>query len=59
MVANKDRMDRQNLILVGIKGNPQIDETKSSEYLQYLDMEVTDFETDRNIVTDDFAPVGN
>ena len=59
MVANKDRMDRQNLILVGIKGNPQIDETKYSEYLQYLDMEVTDFETDRNIVTDDFAPVGN
>ena len=59
MVANKDRTDKQNLILVGIKGNPQIDETKSSEYLQYLDMEVTDFETDKNIVTDDFAPIGN
>ena len=59
MVANKDRTDRQNLILVGIKGNPQIDETKSSEYLQYLDMEVTNFETDKNIVTDDFAPIGN
>ena len=49
----------QNLILMGIKGNPQIDETKSSEYLQYLDMEVTEFETDKNIVTDDFAPIGN
>ena len=59
MVANKDRTDRQNLILVGIKGNPQIDETKTSEYLQYLDMEVTEFETDKNIVTDDFAPIGN
>ena len=59
MVANKDRTDRQNLILVGIKGNPQIDETKSSEYLQYLDMEVAEFETDKKIVTDDFAPIGN
>ncbi len=59
MVANKDGTDRQNLILMGIKGNPQIDETKTSEYLQYLDMEVTEFETDKNIVTDDFAPIGN
>ena len=59
MVANKDRTDKQNLILVGIKGKPQIDETKTSEYLQYLDMEVTEFETDKNIVTDDFAPIGN
>ena len=59
MVANKDRTDRQNLILMGIKGNPQIDETKTSEYLQYLDMEATEFETDKNIVTDDFAPIGN
>ena len=59
MVANKDRTDKQNLILVGIKGNPEIDETKFSEYLQYLDMEVAEFETDKNIVTDDFAPIGN
>ena len=59
MVANKDRTDKQNLILVGIKGKPQIDETKTSEYLQYLDMEVTEFETDKNIVTDNFAPIGN
>ena len=59
MVANKDRTDRQNLVLVGIKGNPEIDETKTSEYLQYLDMEVTEFETNKNIVTDDFAPIGN
>lgn len=59
MVANRDKTDRQNLILVGIKGNPQRDETKTSEYLQYLDMEVTEFQTDKNIVTDDFAPVGN
>ncbi len=59
MVANKDRTDRQNLILMGIKGKPQIDSTKTSEYLQYLDMEVTEFKTDKNLVTDDFAPIGS
>ena len=59
MVSNRDRTDRQNLILMGIKGNPQIDGTKTSEYLQYLDMEVNEFKTDKNIVTDDFAPIGN
>ena len=58
-VSNKDRTDKQNLILVGIKGNPEIDETKASEYWQYLDMEVTDFKTDKPIVTDDFAPIGD
>ena len=59
MVSNRDRTDRQNLILMGIKGNPQIDGTKTSEYLQYLDMEVNEFKTDKNIVTDNFAPIGN
>ena len=59
MVANKDRTDKQNLILVGIKGNPEKDEIKTSEYWQYLDMEVIEFETDKQIVTDDFAPIGN
>ena len=59
MVDNKDRTNRQNLILVGIKGNPQIDETKTTEYSEYLDMEMVEFETDKNIVTDDFAPIGN
>ena len=58
-VSNKDRTDKQNLILVGIKENPEIDETKASEYWQYLDMEVTDFKTDKPIVTDDFAPIGD
>lgn len=59
MVANKDKTNIQNLILVGIKGNPQMDETKTTEYSEYLDMEVLEFETNKNIVTDDFAPVGN
>lgn len=58
-VANKDREDKQNLILVGIKGNPQRDESKYDQYAKYLDMEVTEFETDKEIVTDDFTPIGN
>ena len=59
MVANKDRTDRQNLILVGIKGKPEIDIMKKSEYERYLDMEVTEFETNKKIVTDDYAPIGH
>ena len=58
-VNTKERGNRQNLILVGIKGNPQKDETKYDEYTKYLDMEVTEFETDKLVVTDDFAPIGN
>ena len=50
---------RQNVILVGIKGNPKIDEGKYSEYENYLNMEIKNFETDKKIVTDDFAPIGN
>lgn len=59
MELNSERTDRQNLILVGIKGNPQIDENKYEEYKKYLDREVTEFETDKPIITDDFAPIGN
>lgn len=58
-VANKDRTYSQNLILVGIKGNPQMNSEKYQEYEQYLDMEVTEFSTNKKIVTDDFAPIGN
>ena len=58
-VNSRDRETSQNLILVGIKGNPQIDGSKYEEYVDYLDMEVTEFETDKEIVTDDFAPIGS
>lgn len=59
VVQTEDRQERQNLILVGIKGNPEKDETKYDEYEKYLSMEVTEFETDKPIVTDNFAPIGN
>ena len=52
-------MDKQNLIIVGFKGNPERNETKSPEYWKYLDMEATEFETDKQISTDNFAPIGN
>ena len=59
MVNTKNREEKQNLILVGIKGEPQVDETKNDKYLEFLNMEVIEFETDKKIVTDDFAPIGN
>ena len=58
-VQDRDYTESQNLILVGIKGNPQINEDKYEEYKNYLNMEITNFKTDKKIVTDDFAPIGN
>lgn len=59
MVNSNDREVEQNLILMGIKGNPEIDDSKFEKYNNYLKMEVTNFETNKKIVTDDFAPIGN
>ena len=58
-VQDRDYTESQNLILVGIKGNPQINEDKYEEYKNYLNMEITNFKTGKNIVTDDFAPIGD
>lgn len=58
-VTDRERSEVQNLILVGIKGTPDIDESKYDEYLQYINMQVNDFKTDKEVVTDDFAPIGN
>ena len=58
-VADMDVNNIQNLILVGIKGNLKMDSSKSEEYSQYLNMQISDFKTDKTIVTDDFAPIGN
>ena len=55
----KEKEESQNLILIGIKGNPQIDENKHDEYVELLEKEILDFTTDKNIVTDDFAVIGN
>ena len=44
---------------MGIKGNPTIAEEKREEYAELLQNEVTDFTTDKEIVTDNYAPIGN
>lgn len=59
MVNTKDTEKRQNLILVGIKGKPQIDEEKYEQYQKYLLMQIEEYETNKKIVTDDYAPIGN
>ena len=46
-VADRDASDIQNLILVGIKGNTEIDNSKFEEYSQYLNMQISDFKTDK------------
>ncbi len=50
---------RQNLILVGFKNGKNINEEKYDEYKNLLDMEVTEYSSDREIVTDHFAPIGD
>ena len=58
-VKTDDKTQYQNLILIGIKGNPEADENKYLEYKNLLDTEVLDFSSNSKIVTDDFAPIGN
>ena len=57
-VDNVEEETKQNLILVGIKGNPEKNEEKLKEYSEFLSMEVTNFFTDKQPVTDDYAPKG-
>ncbi len=53
--VNKDEI--QNLILVGIKGNLEINNTE--DYEELLNTEVLNYTSNKKIVTDDFAPIGN
>lgn len=58
-VTDAKANERQNLILVGFKGDKNINEEKYDEYEDLLAREVTNFSSDREIVTDDYAPIGN
>lgn len=58
-VSTDSKEDIQNIILMGIKGNPQIDFQKEEEYKALLNREVLNFKSNKPIVTDDFAPIGN
>ena len=51
--------EEQNLILVGIKGSLDINNDKEEEYRELLDNEIEGFTSDKQIVTDNYAPIGN
>lgn len=58
--VNSDvKEQQQNIILIGIKGSPKINEEKQNEYKYLLDREIAEYESDKKVVTDDFAPIGN
>lgn len=48
----------QNLILVGFKGNVIEKNDEYNKYKNLLKNEVLDFSSDKNVVTDEFCPVG-
>ena len=54
-----DNQERQNLILVGFKGENSINEEKTEEYEELLENEIKNFESDKEVVTDDYAPIGD
>lgn len=56
---NRSDNEEQNLILVGIKGNENINTDKEEEYKELLNNEIKDFTSDKLIVTDDYAPIGD
>lgn len=58
-VKSKDKEEKQNLILVGVKGKKDFDDEKYTKYEKLLKTELVDFNSDKKIVTDDFAPIGN
>ena len=49
----------QNIILVGIKGNPENNEDLLEEYEEILQTEIQDYTTNTTISTDDYAPIGS
>lgn len=51
--------EEQNLILIGIKGNEDIDNAKEEEYNWLLSNEIIDFTSNKKIITDDYAPIGD
>lgn len=57
-VQTDDIYEIQNLILVGIKGNPEINAEKYNSYSYLLDTEIKNYQSDKKVVTDDFVPIG-
>ena len=49
----------QNIILIGVKGEPEINQEKEEEYKELLNTEIKDFTSDKSVITDDYAPIGD
>ena len=50
---------KQNIILLGIKGKTNISDEKNSEYDELLQREITGFESNKQVITDNYAPIGD
>ena len=57
-VQTDDVNTSQNLIIVGIKGNPDLNDEKYDLYSELLDTEIKNYQSYKKIVTDDFVPIG-
>ncbi len=51
--------EEQNLILIGFKGEANKNEEKYEQYSSLLEREIINFESDKQVVTDNYAPIGN
>ena len=54
---NSNNTQKQNLILVGIKGNTNINNEVFKNYIDLLGNEVEEFNTSKEVITDNFAPI--
>lgn len=51
--------EEQNLILIGFKGEANKNEKKYEQYRNLLEREIINFKSDKQVVTDNYAPIGN
>ena len=58
-VRDAEDNQTQNIILIGIKGKTSLNENESDQYQELLEREITDFESDKQVITDDYAPIGD
>ncbi|MBR3162490.1 MAG: fused MFS/spermidine synthase [Clostridia bacterium] len=58
-VRNLETTRSQNLIIVGIKGNPEINDSQKEKYESFIKTDITEQIHGGKIVTDDYAAIGN
>ena len=59
VIDELEKNKEQNIILVGFKGKVNINESKYDTYKDLLDSEVIGYTSNRNIVTDNLAQIGD